>query len=387
MNAWLREVGIPSILVELSTPRGTEIERNLAGLQAVLRARRLRASAEGDRCASLPPPASADSGCAARAAAELRVRWPSLGRAAGTVGCRADGMAWAARATSRGTLRGAPSRRASLRRERAGARRPSRLRGQGAVRSWTPRLGCRAGRRWLWTTGAMRISRPPARGALATVDARGDRTWCQSASRYWATRCTSRSTKSRSAAIRRGCADCAISRPTRDVAVVADVYDDGDWSRLGFVLVAGWRASSRTGRSTTRAVAALRDKYAQYRAMASKSDRVIAADIEAVDPWGRLRAGSADGAAWRSCLWPRRSVSRREPDSARGELDPTVERRRRRVAALGARARHYDQDRVAGVRRHHPRRCGTRRGLLYLLSGSPTRSWAIQTAALDTAAV
>jgi predicted deacylase len=36
MNTWLREVGIPSILVELSTPRVTEIERNLAGLAAVL---------------------------------------------------------------------------------------------------------------------------------------------------------------------------------------------------------------------------------------------------------------------------------------------------------------------------------------------------------------
>jgi len=36
MNTWLREVGIPSILVELSTPRVTEIDRNLAGLAAVL---------------------------------------------------------------------------------------------------------------------------------------------------------------------------------------------------------------------------------------------------------------------------------------------------------------------------------------------------------------
>ncbi len=36
MNSWLREVGIPAILVELSTPRSTEIERNLAGLKAVL---------------------------------------------------------------------------------------------------------------------------------------------------------------------------------------------------------------------------------------------------------------------------------------------------------------------------------------------------------------
>jgi predicted deacylase len=36
MNVWLRESGIPAILVELTTPRSTEIERNLAGLRAVL---------------------------------------------------------------------------------------------------------------------------------------------------------------------------------------------------------------------------------------------------------------------------------------------------------------------------------------------------------------
>ena len=36
MNVWLRQVGIPGILIELTTPRSTEIERNLAGLQAVL---------------------------------------------------------------------------------------------------------------------------------------------------------------------------------------------------------------------------------------------------------------------------------------------------------------------------------------------------------------
>lgn len=36
MNLWLREQGIAAILVELSTPRGTEIERNLAGLRAAL---------------------------------------------------------------------------------------------------------------------------------------------------------------------------------------------------------------------------------------------------------------------------------------------------------------------------------------------------------------
>jgi Zinc carboxypeptidase len=36
INVWLREAGIPSILVELTTPRSTEIERNLAGVKAVL---------------------------------------------------------------------------------------------------------------------------------------------------------------------------------------------------------------------------------------------------------------------------------------------------------------------------------------------------------------
>ncbi|MCA1647055.1 MAG: M14 family metallopeptidase [Chloroflexi bacterium] len=36
LNAWLRQVGLPAILVELSTPRSTEIERNLAGLTAAL---------------------------------------------------------------------------------------------------------------------------------------------------------------------------------------------------------------------------------------------------------------------------------------------------------------------------------------------------------------
>jgi predicted deacylase len=36
MNVWLRDTGIAGILVELSTPRATEVERNLAGVKAVL---------------------------------------------------------------------------------------------------------------------------------------------------------------------------------------------------------------------------------------------------------------------------------------------------------------------------------------------------------------
>jgi hypothetical protein len=38
MNVWLRDMGFPAILIELTTPRSTEIERNLAGLKAVLAA-------------------------------------------------------------------------------------------------------------------------------------------------------------------------------------------------------------------------------------------------------------------------------------------------------------------------------------------------------------
>jgi hypothetical protein len=37
MNSWLRESGIPAILVELSTPWYPEIDRNLSAVKAVLR--------------------------------------------------------------------------------------------------------------------------------------------------------------------------------------------------------------------------------------------------------------------------------------------------------------------------------------------------------------
>jgi len=36
MNAWMRQVDVGGILVELATPRSTEVERNLAGVQAIL---------------------------------------------------------------------------------------------------------------------------------------------------------------------------------------------------------------------------------------------------------------------------------------------------------------------------------------------------------------
>jgi len=75
------------------------------------------------------------------------------------------------------------------------------------------------------------------------------------------------------------------------VAIVADVYSDDDWSQLGFVML---RATARVITSEVvehaRAVAALRDKYPQYRAMALDARPVIAADVTAVTTWGCIEA-------------------------------------------------------------------------------------------------
>jgi PPOX class probable F420-dependent enzyme len=72
------------------------------------------------------------------------------------------------------------------------------------------------------------------------------------------------------------------------VAIVADVYDDVDWSRLGFVLLRGVARVLMEGAEHGLALAALRDKYAQYRDMALEERPVIAIDIEHVTAWGRL---------------------------------------------------------------------------------------------------
>jgi len=72
------------------------------------------------------------------------------------------------------------------------------------------------------------------------------------------------------------------------VAVVADVYDDKDWSRLGFVLVHGPARVLGSGDEHRRALEALRRKYAQYRTMALDERPVIAIQVERVTTWGRL---------------------------------------------------------------------------------------------------
>jgi PPOX class probable F420-dependent enzyme len=72
------------------------------------------------------------------------------------------------------------------------------------------------------------------------------------------------------------------------VAVVADVYDDQDWQRLGFVLVRGAARVLDGGEEHGQAIVALRAKYVQYRTMALEERPVIAIDVDRVTTWGDL---------------------------------------------------------------------------------------------------
>jgi PPOX class probable F420-dependent enzyme len=74
------------------------------------------------------------------------------------------------------------------------------------------------------------------------------------------------------------------------VAIVADVYNDHDWSRLGFVLLSGQARILEGGDEHRRAVAALRAKYPQYASMALDERPVIAVDVERVTQWGTTSA-------------------------------------------------------------------------------------------------
>lgn len=72
------------------------------------------------------------------------------------------------------------------------------------------------------------------------------------------------------------------------VAVVADVYDDADWSRLGFVLLRGSARVIQGGDEHARAVSGLRARYVQYRAMALEDRPIIAIDVQRVTAWGAI---------------------------------------------------------------------------------------------------
>ena len=72
------------------------------------------------------------------------------------------------------------------------------------------------------------------------------------------------------------------------VALVADRYDDRDWSRLGWVLVRGHAEVLDGGVEHAKAQRLLGRRYAQMRAMALEQHPVIAIRIERVASWGAL---------------------------------------------------------------------------------------------------
>jgi len=69
------------------------------------------------------------------------------------------------------------------------------------------------------------------------------------------------------------------------VALVFDRYDD-DWSRLGWVMVQGTASVIASGPEHDRAVAALCERYEQYRSMALEGRPVIRVAVEKVVSWG-----------------------------------------------------------------------------------------------------
>ncbi len=75
----------------------------------------------------------------------------------------------------------------------------------------------------------------------------------------------------------------------RAVALVADRYDDENWSRLGWVMVRGNAEILGTGSEHAAAQQLLRNRYPQMEAMALEKHPVIAIRIDRVTSWGDLR--------------------------------------------------------------------------------------------------
>ena len=74
------------------------------------------------------------------------------------------------------------------------------------------------------------------------------------------------------------------------VALVADRYDDEDWSRLGWVMVRGNAKILGTGSERAAAQQLLRNRYPQMEVMALEKHPVIAIRIDRVTSWGDLRS-------------------------------------------------------------------------------------------------
>ena len=71
-------------------------------------------------------------------------------------------------------------------------------------------------------------------------------------------------------------------------ALIADRYDDNDWTRLGWVMLRGPAVVLEPGQEQARAISRLRDRYPQYLDMALDDSPVIVLRIERVVGWGDL---------------------------------------------------------------------------------------------------
>ena len=70
--------------------------------------------------------------------------------------------------------------------------------------------------------------------------------------------------------------------------MLADHYDDSDWSRLGWVMLRGRAEIIEGGPEHDVAIAALCERYSQYLEMNLDRAPVIALRIESTQSWGRL---------------------------------------------------------------------------------------------------
>jgi len=73
------------------------------------------------------------------------------------------------------------------------------------------------------------------------------------------------------------------------VALIADRYEDRDWSRLAWVMLRGTAEILEAGPEHDEAQNLLRARYAQYRAMPLEDLPVIAIRIAQATSWGDLR--------------------------------------------------------------------------------------------------
>lgn len=71
------------------------------------------------------------------------------------------------------------------------------------------------------------------------------------------------------------------------LAVVVDHYEE-NWGRLGWVLLRGSAEVLSSGPAHRSALALLREKYPQYRAMALETRPLIRMNIQSVRSWGDL---------------------------------------------------------------------------------------------------